>query len=275
MAAPVAPTFADMLAADSDFVMPTDYKGVQAALTSFGAIFKKTRGDPRADLLAGLALLHTHHLNLQPLVGALSIAQQQVLATALGLDFQAFGTDASWPAMLARRVIAHQAPGPTPKKRRPASGGVDGQIRKPGDDGAPPKPSDDAAGQRPAKKAKKSSHPSPSSSSDSSATSSGSEADSVARGCAVVELMPDALGSGPAFNSLVASICARRWLTTNVMESVIVSSLPTLPMTGRSWMRNTCGWSATGSGSPTGPARRADCSAAPRRGRSIGMCCPS
>ena len=67
MAAPVAPTFADMLAADSDFVMPTDDKGVQAALTSF------------------------------------------VLATALGLDFQAFGTDASWPAMLARRVIAHQA----------------------------------------------------------------------------------------------------------------------------------------------------------------------
>ncbi len=239
MAAPVAPTFADMLAAESDFVMPTDDQGVQAALTSFGAIFKKTRGDPhiatRADLLAGLALLHTHHLNLQPLVGALSIAQQQVLATALGLEFQAFGTDASWPAMLARRVIAHQAPGLTPKKRRPVSGGVDGQIRKPGDDGAQLMPPDDAAGQRPAKKAKKSSHPSPSSSSDSSATSSGSEADSVARGCAVVELMPDALGSGPAFNSLVASICARRWLTTNVMESVIPATYRPRLFRARLW----------------------------------------
>ena len=205
MAAPVAPTFADMLAADSDFVMPTDDKDVQAALTSFGAVFKTTRGDPhiasRADLLAGLALLHTHHLNLQPLMGALTVAQQQVLATALGLDFQAFGTDASWPAMLARRVFAHQAPGLTSKKRRPVSDGVDGQVRKPGDLGAPPKPPDDAAGQRPAKKAKKSKQPSLSSSSDSSAASAGSEADSVARGCAVMELMLGELGSGPAFNS--------------------------------------------------------------------------
>ena len=95
----IGPTFADMLPADSEFVMPTSDKDVQAALVSFGAVFKTTRGDThiseRAELLVGLALLHTHHLNLQPLVAALSIAQQQTLATALGLDFQAFGTDAS------------------------------------------------------------------------------------------------------------------------------------------------------------------------------------
>ncbi len=76
MAANLAPTFADLLAADSDFVMPTTDPEVQVALASFGASragffwckFKKTKSQPnieaRAELLAGLALLHTHHLNL-------------------------------------------------------------------------------------------------------------------------------------------------------------------------------------------------------------------
>ncbi len=43
--------------------MPTNDKEVQAALASFGAVLKKTSNDAnvavRADLLAGLALLHT------------------------------------------------------------------------------------------------------------------------------------------------------------------------------------------------------------------------
>ena len=41
MAANPAPTFADMLAADSDFVMPTTDKDVRAALDSFGADYKR------------------------------------------------------------------------------------------------------------------------------------------------------------------------------------------------------------------------------------------
>ena len=65
----------------------------------------------RADLLAGLALLHTHHGNLGPLLAALPAAQQQILADALELDFAAFGADASWPTLLSRRVIARKAPG--------------------------------------------------------------------------------------------------------------------------------------------------------------------
>jgi hypothetical protein len=69
-----------MLAAELEFVMPTNDKDVQAALASFGAVLKKTRGDAhvedRAELLAGLALVSTHHLNLQPLVAVLTIAQQ-------------------------------------------------------------------------------------------------------------------------------------------------------------------------------------------------------
>ena len=71
-------------------------------------------------LLAGLALLYTHHHDLTPLVAVLTIAQQQTLATALGLDFQAHGTDASWPVLLARHIVSFQAPGQTPKKRKPA-----------------------------------------------------------------------------------------------------------------------------------------------------------
>ena len=68
--------------------------------------------------LAGLALLHTHHLNLEPMVKVLTIAQQQTLSTALGLDFQAHGTDATWPSLLGRRIVAKMVPGSTPKKRK-------------------------------------------------------------------------------------------------------------------------------------------------------------
>jgi hypothetical protein len=140
MAADAAASFADILAAESDYVMPSSDGDVKAALESFGVVFNKRPGDAhvktRADLLAGLALLHTLHLNLAPMVQVLTAAQQQTLATALGLDFQAHGADAAWPALLGRRIVSMHAPGSTPKKRKPAPAGVDGQIRKPGD-GAP------------------------------------------------------------------------------------------------------------------------------------------
>ena len=104
MAANPAPSFAHILAAESDYVMPATDKEVQAALVSFGADFKKQKGEAnvamRADLLAGLALLHTHHHDAGPLATVLTIAQHQTLAKALGLDFVAHGTDASWPVLL-------------------------------------------------------------------------------------------------------------------------------------------------------------------------------
>ena len=79
MAANAAASFADILAAESDYVMPTDDKDVRDALDSFGAVFNKRKGDAnvvvRADLLAGLALLYTHHHNLEPLVKVLTAAQ--------------------------------------------------------------------------------------------------------------------------------------------------------------------------------------------------------
>ena len=45
MAAAPAKSFADILAADSNYVMPTTDKEVQAALASFGADFNKKKGD--------------------------------------------------------------------------------------------------------------------------------------------------------------------------------------------------------------------------------------
>ena len=211
------------------------------ALDSFGAIFNKRKGDAsdatRADLLAGLALLHTHHLNLEPMVKVLTIAQQQTLSTALGLDFQAHGTDATWPSLLGRRIVAKMVPGSTPKKRKPVPAGGDGQIRKPGDDGAKADSagakdvSAGAADGQPAPKKRKTAKKSkPESDSDSSAAaSSGSEGGASSPGSAVVELMPAVLGSGSAFDSLVATVCARPWLRTALMEEDIPSTyLPRL-----------------------------------------------
>ena len=241
MAANAAASFADILAAESDYNLPADDKDVRVALDSFGAIFNKRKGDAsdatRADLLAGLALLHTHHLNLEPMVKVLTIAQQQTLSTALGLDFQAHGTDATWPSLLGRRIVAKMVPGSTPKKRKPVQAGADGQIRKPGDDGAKADSagakdvSAGAADGQPAPKKRKTAKKSkPASDSDSSAAaSSGSEGEASSPGSAVVELMPAVLGSGSAFDSLVATVCARPWLRTALMEEDIPSTyLPRL-----------------------------------------------
>ena len=163
MAANPAPSFADILAAESNYVMPSTDKEVQAALISFGADFNRKKGDAniatRADLLAGLALLHTHHHDAVPLAKVLTIAQHQILATALRLDFAAHGTDASWPARLARRIVSLQAPGQTPTKRKRAHDGAGSQIRKPGDGGAPSDSAGAGKDQQASKKPKKAAKP--------------------------------------------------------------------------------------------------------------------
>ena len=243
----LAPSFADLLAADSDFVMPTTDKEVQAALDSFGAIFKKTRGDAnvavRAELLAGLALLHTHHLDLAPLLAALSPPQQLCLATALDLDFPSLGADPTWPTLVARRIVAKQAPGLTPKKRRPAAADApEGQIQKPG--GAPPPPPQPAPGadrQKRKKKAAAAGGAQIPSSAESSADGSGSDVEVLQPPPAPVgpiapgDLMPAELGCGPAFDALVAAGCARRWLGTDLMEQSIPVGYRSRLFCGRLW----------------------------------------
>ena len=77
-----------------------------------------------ADLLAGLAQLHTLHRDLTQLAAALTIAQHQTLAKALGLDYVAHCTDASWSVLLALCIVSLQTPGQTPKKRKPVQDGA-------------------------------------------------------------------------------------------------------------------------------------------------------
>ena len=219
-------SFADILAAESDYVMPTTDAEIQAALVSYDATFKTTKSKAqvaaRADLLAGLALLHTHHANPVALATVLSIAQHQTLATALDLDFKAHGATDSWPAMLARRALSKQMPGQSPKKRKSAPSGADGQIQKPGAGGAQAGSADAGKGAPSSKKQKTASKAAAASSSDASEAAS-SDGDVVAPSPdpAVTELMPDELGSGPAFDALVKAVCDRPWLSTNAMEAAI------------------------------------------------------
>ncbi len=64
--------FANLLAMSSDFVIATDDEEVKAILDSYGISFKGTRGAAylalRADLLACVALLRTHHADLEPVL---------------------------------------------------------------------------------------------------------------------------------------------------------------------------------------------------------------
>ena len=104
MTAESALLLADILAAESEYDMPATDEEAQAALPSFGVIFIYTRASyvaARANLRAGLALLHTHLHDAAPLAAVLSVAQHQTLATALSLDYKAHGSDATaGPALL-------------------------------------------------------------------------------------------------------------------------------------------------------------------------------
>jgi hypothetical protein len=240
MSANPALSFADILAAESDYALPATDAEVQAALVSYGAIFKTTKSKlqvaARADLLAGLALLHTHHRDAAALATVLTTAQHQTLATALGLDFQAHGADAAWPALLARRAVSQQMPGQSPKKRKPAPSGAGGQIQKPGASGAQADSADGGRGPPPSKKQKTAPKAKTASGSDASAAaSSDSDADASSPGSAVTELMPDELGSGPAFDALVAAVCARRWWSTNTMENAIPPTYLSRLFRGKTW----------------------------------------
>jgi hypothetical protein len=118
--------------------------------------------------------------------------------------------------------LGRQVPGQTPKKRKKVQDGAGSQIRKPGEGGAQPDSANDGKGQQSSKKQKIAKKPKPASSSDASAAaSSDSEADASSPGPTVVELMPDELGSGPAFDSLVAVVCASKWLSTSTLEEAI------------------------------------------------------
>ena len=108
MAGAIEITFPALLVECSDIVLPTDDDAVKADLDSHGTSFKRTRGPlptaARADLLAGLVLLHAHHADLGLVLRRLSDGQTQRLADALGLDFAAFGAPGDWDIPLQGQI---------------------------------------------------------------------------------------------------------------------------------------------------------------------------
>jgi hypothetical protein len=70
--------FADLLAVSPYLVLLTDDEEFKAVLDSYGISFERTRGVAdlaiRANLLACVALLYTHHAELGPVLSKLSVA---------------------------------------------------------------------------------------------------------------------------------------------------------------------------------------------------------
>ena len=113
--------------------MPGTDKDIIASLDAYGVSFKKTKGAvaiaARADLLAGVAWLNTNHSTLNTSLAASSFDQQRRLADALRLDYYSLSKLATWPELVARRVLAQTDPGFTPTKRKAPDSVVDCQIK--------------------------------------------------------------------------------------------------------------------------------------------------
>ena len=114
-------SFAALLAADSEAILPADDAGVITALASYGAKFSKYKAAPHAqarlNLLSGLMWLHAHSGDLAPAWAWLSPAQRGVMAVALNLDLDEAAASPT-PAAVLRRLLGSILPGATPKKRR-------------------------------------------------------------------------------------------------------------------------------------------------------------
>jgi hypothetical protein len=223
-------TFAVLLVADSEYILPMVDKEVQVVIAAYDLTFKRTKGEAnvafRADLLAGIAWLHLYHADLGAVLKRISADQLSRLALALGLDVAANGLLAHWPQLLA--TLSRSVPGSTPVTRKAANVEAEGQIKKP----HAPQPDDGVdhsqAGEKEQSldkqlKRLKSGKKAPvvSSLGGDSASGSTSASDSSSDGGVVVmetlpaELMPAQLGHGLDFDALVATTCARKWLPTD------------------------------------------------------------
>jgi hypothetical protein len=160
---------------------------------------------------------------------------------ALGLDFAALGAHATWPALVARRIVAQQLPGLTPKKRGapapPPPPDRGGQIQKPG--AAPERPVTSPPDERRKRRAKKAAKAAAASSSSdcSSGDSPDSDLEVLDAPIAPAALMPAELGygPGPAFDALVAAGCARSWIATDRMERGIPAAYISCLYRARLW----------------------------------------
>ena len=249
-------SFAALLAADSEAILPADDAGVITALVSYGAKFSKYKTAPyaqaRLNLLSGLMWLHAHSGDLAPAWARLSPAQRGVMAVALNLDLDEAAASPT-PAAVLRRLLGSILPGATPQKRRPPDGRVEGQINRPGPDAeAPPLPEPRAKapaasqppeppakrprkGERDGKRRAKDRIASSSSDDSSAASALGDDDLLVMEDAPPLGRMPEALGTGAAFRAQVAATCARSWLKAAVFETDVPVTQRHALWKARSW----------------------------------------
>ena len=121
---PPAPktTFLALFAEESAAALPSGDAEISAALDAYGAIYNKgstkKQKEIRAETLAGLSWLHLNHGDVASALKRVSVPQQQLLASALGLDYDAYSAKPQWPTMLSRAIAARAVPGDTPVKRK-------------------------------------------------------------------------------------------------------------------------------------------------------------
>ena len=103
---PPAPktTFLALFAAESDAPLPSGDAAISAALDAYGAEYAKGSSmrlnDLHEETLAGLSWLHLNHEDVASALRRITEPHQQLLATALGLDYAAQSAKPQWPTIL-------------------------------------------------------------------------------------------------------------------------------------------------------------------------------
>ena len=113
---PPAPktTFLSLFAEESEAALPSGDAAISAALDAYGAVYKngssKKLKDLREETLAGLSWLHLNHEDVASALRRTAVPHQQLLASALGLDYAAHSGKQQWPIMLSRAIAARAVP---------------------------------------------------------------------------------------------------------------------------------------------------------------------
>ena len=124
---PPAPktTFVSLFAAESEAPLPSGDAAISAALDAYGAKYSKATSkrakDIREELLAGLSWLHLNHEDVPSALRRIAEPHQQLLASALDLDYDAHSGKKQWQTILSRAIVARAVPGDTPVKRKTRS----------------------------------------------------------------------------------------------------------------------------------------------------------
>ena len=128
-------TFLSLFTEESAAALPSGDAEISAALDAYGAVYQKgptkKQKEIRAETLAGLSWLHLNHGDVASALKRIAVPHQQLLASALGLDYDAHSAKPQWPTMLSRAIAARAVPGDTPvkKKRKPVASS---RAEKPG-----------------------------------------------------------------------------------------------------------------------------------------------